>query len=129
MYKRQDFTEGGSVATIEYFSPAAVGSTNLEIRKSSIRKFIFNSAGVKEETWGVKDPVKNVPGTPIPTCTSKQMAKVFEGKGVKDAKRVHVSLDPGFSFATNSLSYHAMASDPKLNVWLDIASCKIIKEL
>lgn len=123
-----DLSEGGSVVTIEYFSPAAVSSPSTTVRKDSIKKFIFNSAGVDYSAiWGVRERQSNVAPTPVPSCTAKQVAAALAGKGLKAGKTAHLNLDPTFSFATKELSWHAMADEPKLDAWYSIATCAVTK--
>jgi hypothetical protein len=122
-----DFGAGSSVVTIEYFSPALVGSTSPKDQKDSIRKYVVNSTGIDEQRWGVKQRYTDVPGTPVPKCTSKQIGKVLGEKGLGPKGTAQVTLDPGFAFATDSLSFNINVTEPKLHLFLDIDSCKVIR--
>lgn len=125
-----DLTKSSTI-TIEFFSPALVADASNEKRKKSIKKYVFNSSVVAEQDWGVKERHENVPGTPIPKCTSEQIGKVFKDKGLGDGDTFLVSLDPGFAFATNSLSFNAQTTGgaKKVHVYLDINDCKVLKDL
>ncbi len=123
-----DFLKGGSIMTIEFFSPALVGSSSVTKRKKSIKKYLFNSVGFREEMWGVKKAYPNVPGTPIPKCSAKQIGKIMKSKGVTGT--FQATLDPGFAFATKGLSYNVQTSKGKrVHVYLDIHNCAVLKEL
>lgn len=124
-----DFSKDGSVVTIEYFSPSMVGSSSTKNLKDSIRKYVANSVGIDEQRWGVKERHDNVPGTPVPKCKAKQIGKLLGGKGLSSKDTAHISLDPGFAFATDGLSYNVLVDKPKLHLFVDIHSCDVLKEL
>lgn len=124
-----DLTDDGSVVTVEYFSPSAVASNSPEERKNAIKKFVFNSVGMSEDIWGVRERSDHVPATPIPRCPAKQIGQALAQKGLKAGKTAQLTLDPQFAFATDKLSYSVNMSDPKLQVWFDINSCAVVKEL
>jgi hypothetical protein len=46
-----------------------------------------------------------------------------------DKSQATISLDPGFAFATDGLSFNVNVQEPKLHMFLDIDSCDIIKEM
>ena len=55
--------------------------------------------------------------------------KLFAERGVSKTNTFLVSLDPGFAFATNSLSFNCQTSKgKKVHVYLHIDSCKVLKE-
>jgi hypothetical protein len=119
-----DLTAGGSVVTVEFFSPSRVTSPSQSVRSDSIKKFTFNSVGLDySDIWGVKEKQDHVGATPTPTCTAKQVAAALASKGLKAGKTVQLSLDPTFSFATKEPSWHALSSDPKIDAWLSVATC------
>ena len=124
-----DFSGDKAIITVEYFSPELVGSSSSSKRKDSIRKYVINKYNLKEEVWGVKKAFPDVPGTPVPKCQLSKVGKTLKDKGMTDKSSATISLDPGFAFATDGLSFNVNVSNPKLHMFLDIDSCDIIKEM
>jgi hypothetical protein len=124
-----DFSSDSSTMTIEFFSPKLVGSTSSKDRDEGMRKYVINKYKVDEQVWGVKKRYTDVPGTPVPKCTGKQLGKILKDKGLKSKDTALVSLDPGFAFATDGLSFNINVTTPKLHIYVDINDCKILKEL
>ena len=58
----------------------------------------------------VKERYTNVPGTPVPKCAPAGLGKLFADRGLGPSDTFQVSLDPGFAFATDSLSFNAQTS-------------------
>ena len=124
-----DFSSDSSVMTVEFFSPKLVGSGSKSDRDKGMRKYVVNKYKVDEQVWGVKQRYTDVLGTPIPKCKGKQIGKLLKDKGLKGEDTALVSLDPGFAFATEGLSFNINVNNPKLHVYVDIDSCKVLKEL
>ncbi len=124
-----DFSKDNSTMVVEFFSPKLVGSTSKSKREKSIRKFVINKYKVAEQVWGVKKRYPDVPGTPIPECQLEEVGKLLKERGMKGKKTATVSLDPGFAFATDGLSFNINVTSPKLHLFVDIDSCEVIKEL
>lgn len=124
-----DLSDQASVVTVEYFSPSAVGSASPTDRQNALLKFTFNSYGMNQEAWGVRERSEHVPATPVPRCAAKQIGQVLSQKGLTQGKTAHVDLDPQFAFATDKLTFNVLADDPKLHLFLDINTCAIAKEL
>jgi hypothetical protein len=123
-----DLENSSSNITIEFFSPQLVGSILQKQREDSIRKYVINKYKIDEQVWGVKKQHKDVPGTPIPKCPQKDVAKALGEKGFKDGT-AHVTLDPGFAFATDGLSFNIHVDSPKLHIYMGIDDCKILKQM
>jgi len=124
-----DFSSDNSTMVVEFFSPKLVGSTSKSKREKSIRKYVINKYNVDEQIWGVKKRYTDVPGTPIPECQLTDVGKLLEDRGMKGKKTASVSLDPGFAFATDGLSFNINVQSPKLHLYVDIDSCEVIKEM
>ena len=124
-----DFSSNSPTMTVEFFSPSLVGSASSVDYKKGIRKFVINHYKLDEQVWGVKEPVKDVPGTPIPKCKMPELMKTLASEGVTKSSKILVSLDPGFAFATKGLSLNVQSQNPKLHVYVDIDSCAIIKKM
>ncbi len=124
-----DFSKDNSTMVVEFFSPKLVGSTSKSSREKGIRKYIINKYNVDEQIWGVKKRYTDVPGTPIPECELSEVGKLLKERGMKGKKTASVSLDPGFAFATDGLSFNINVSSPKLHLYVDIDSCEVIKEM
>ena len=56
-----------------------------------------------------------------------KIGKLLGEKGLGPKGTAQVTLDPGFAFATDSLSFNVNVTDPKLHLFLDIDSCKVIR--
>jgi hypothetical protein len=124
-----DFSTGKATMVVEFFSPKLVGSTSKSNRKKSIRKYVINKYKVTEQVWGVKKRYPDVPGTPIPECQLTEVGELLEERGMKGKKTASVSLDPGFAFATDGLSFNINVTSPKLHLFVNIDSCEVIKEM
>jgi len=124
-----DFSKDGSTMVVEFFSPKLVGSTSKSSRKKGIRKYVISKSNVGEQVWGVKKRYPDMSGTPIPECELTEVGKLLKERGMKGKKTASVSLDPGFAFATDGLSFNINVTSPKLHLYVDIDSCEVIKEM
>lgn len=122
-----DLTAGGG-AQVSFASPSAAGSHNKKTREDSVKEYNLTAQGARAGNLiGFREVIEDFAGPDLPRCSVKQVAAILAKQGLSGTKTVHLNFDRQFSHMVGTDAWHVLGDDPKLNLWISLADCSIVK--